>query len=208
MKFYLFNRDILKKDYHIDTSGEIWGYKFNKNLVHQVVTSYLSNTRKGSKSTKNFTDIRGGGIKPWKQKGTGRARVGTNRSSIWRGGVVSFSFKNKCNIIKKINKKMYILSLRSIISELVRNNRIFFISNFNISENKTYIITNMMKKNNINNLLIVVHYYNKNLFLACRNIPNVNVILYNFINPFSLIKYKNVIITLDAIKKMEEKLKK
>ncbi|AEH39916.1 50S ribosomal protein L4 [Buchnera aphidicola (Cinara tujafilina)] len=184
-------------------SDIVFGKSLNEPLIHQVVTSYLSSRRKGSKSQKSRSEVSGSGKKPWRQKGTGRARAGSLRSPIWRSGGVTFAAKPK-NYKQKINKKMYQGAIKSIFSELIRQNRVLIFNKFNIDSPKTKSLLNQLNIFKINNALIITHYINKNLSLAAKNLYYIDVINISQINPIKLITYQNIVVTIKAIKNIEE----
>ncbi|XBC43262.1 MAG: 50S ribosomal protein L4 [Buchnera aphidicola (Meitanaphis flavogallis)] len=189
----------------INVSDMVFNCSFNEALVHQVVTSYSSSTRQGTKSQKSRSEVSGSGKKPWRQKGTGRARAGSLRSPIWRSGGVTFAAKSR-NFCQKVNKKMYRGALRSIFSELIRKNRLFIFENFSIDMPKTRFLVTKLKSIKISDVLIIKIVRDKNIFLASRNLYKVNIKTISSIDPVSLIMFKNVIITSKAIKQVEKSL--
>ncbi|QTM69032.1 50S ribosomal protein L4 [Buchnera aphidicola (Hormaphis cornu)] len=194
--------DIDKK---ITVSDVVFNSKFNEGLIHQIVTSYLAGSRQGTKAQKSRAEVSGSGKKPWRQKGTGRARVGSIRSPIWRSGGVTFSSKPR-DYSQKINKKMYKGALRSILSELIRKKRFIIFEKFSISSPKTQVLLKKLRNVTLEDVLIITKVFNNNLFLASRNLYKVDVKPVNAIDPLSLIKFQNVIITVNAIKILEETL--
>jgi len=197
-------KDMVKK---IKLLPEIFNKKFNESLVHQIIISYLSNARIAIKAEKNRSQVSGGGIKPFRQKGTGKARAGSIRSPLWKGGGKTFIASDKRNYKKKINKKMYKQAVRCIISELIVKNRLIVVDNFFIETPKTKNIILNLKKINILSGLLILDKIDKNLYLSSKNIPNFSVKNVNSINPLILIKNKNIIITIHALKKLEGLLK-
>ncbi|WP_343188170.1 50S ribosomal protein L4 [Buchnera aphidicola (Ceratoglyphina bambusae)] len=193
------------KSNFIDVSDALFNKSFNKILIHQVLVSYMSRNRKGTKSQKSKSEVSGSGKKPWKQKGTGRARVGSIRSPLWRSGGVTFAYKKK-NYFKKINKKMYKSAIRSIFSELIRKNKLLIFNTFDIELPKTKLLINKLKFIKFNKILIILDNFNKNVFLAARNTKQINVIENRFINPLILVSYEKIIITVNAFKKIENSL--
>ena len=183
--------------------SEVFSVDFNESLVHQALTSYLSNERQGSVMLKNRSAVRGGGKKPFKQKGTGRARAGTIRSPLWRGGGVTFAARPR-DFSKKINKKMYRAAIKSIFSELVRQNRLVAIEKPVLEKPKTKEIANFLKEFSLSKVLIIIDELDMNLYLSARNIPNVDVITVKEINPVNLIKSHKVAVTSEALKQIEE----
>ena len=176
---------------------------FNESLIHQVVVSYLAGARQGSAKQKNRSEVRGGGKKPYRQKGTGRARAGTIRSPLWRGGGVTFASRPR-DFSKKINKKMYRAAIKSIFSELVRQNRLVAIEKPVLEKPKTKEIANFLKEFSLSKVLIIIDELDMNLYLSARNIPNVDVITVREINPINLLKPQKVAVTGEALKQIEE----
>jgi large subunit ribosomal protein L4 len=186
-------------------SDAVFGCKFNEPLVHHTVTAYLAAGRSGSRAQKSRSEVSGGGIKPWRQKGTGRARAGTIRSPLWRSGGVTFAAKPK-SYARKLNKKMYRAALRSIFSELVRQGRLIIVENFAVTSPKTRELLKKLIDIGLNEVLIINDMVDKNLYLAARNLPGVNVLDISGINPVALVGFAKVLITLSAIKLLEEML--
>jgi len=198
--------DIRKQDNtkleSIDLNKTVFGAEVNDGLVHQVVTAYLSNARSGTKGHKNRSTASGGGIKPWRQKGTGRARAGTIRSPLWVGGGKTFAPDNQ-NFTKKINKKEYKTAIKSILTSLLKNKRLIVVDTFKIDEPKTKEMSKVLKSLEVDDALIVVNEKQTNLDLASRNIPKVELITVEKINPVSLISHENVVIDTAGIKRIE-----
>ena len=198
--------DIRKQDNtkleSIDLNKTVFGVQVNDGLVHQVVTAYLSNARSGTKGHKNRSTASGGGVKPWRQKGTGRARAGTIRSPLWVGGGKTFTSDNQ-NFTKKINKKEYKTAIKSILTSLLKNKRLIVVDTFKIDEPKTKEMSKVLKSLEVDDALIVVNEKQTNLDLASRNIPKVELITAEKINPVSLISHENVVIDTAGIKKIE-----
>ncbi len=182
----------------------IFNQTVNKELITQLVNSFVSNSHQGTKAQKNRSDVRGGGKKPWRQKGTGRARAGTIRSPIWRGGGVTFAARSKSSEPKKINKKMYKSAMRSIFSSLAENNKIFLSKDISIENPKTKELLKFLEKIKFNSGLIIVNDLSSNLELAARNIPHIEVTDANFINPIKLLKHDAVLIAEGCLPKLEE----
>ena len=182
----------------------IFNQTVNKELITQVVNSFVSNSHQGTKAQKNRSDVKGGGKKPWRQKGTGRARAGTIRSPIWRGGGVTFAARSKSSEPKKINKKMYKSAMRSIFSSLAENNKIFLSKDISIENPKTKELLKLLEKIKFNSGLIIVNDLSSNLELAARNIPHIEVTDANFINPIKLLKHDAVLIAESCLPKLEE----
>ena len=189
----------------IQVSDANFGCKFNEPLIHQVVTAHMAGARAGTRAQKTRSQVRGGGIKPWRQKGTGRARAGTIRSPIWRGGGHTFAAV-PANYAQKVNKKMYRGAVRSILSELVRQERFIVVDKFDMDAPKTKELAGKLTALNINNVLIVTDLPDDKLYLSARNIPGVEVMDVSSIDPVSLVRYENVLITVNAVKKLEERL--
>jgi|SRR5690554_2950403 len=189
----------------VTVSEVAFGKDFNEPLVHQVVTAYLAGARQGSKAQKTRADVSGGGKKPWKQKGSGRARAGTIRSPIWRGGGVTFAAVPRDHS-QKVNRKMYRGALQCIMAELVRQERLVVVDDFVITEPKTRVLAEKLKSLGLSNTLIVAAEVDENLFLSARNLPRVDVRDVDGVDPVSLIAFDKVLITVPALKKLEEAL--
>lgn len=189
----------------ITVSDHVFGQPFREALVHQVVTAYLAAGRSGTKKQKTRAEVRGGGAKPWRQKGTGRARAGTIRSPLWRTGGVIFAARPK-DWAQKVNKKMYRGAMRDILSELLRQNRLHVLETFEIAELKTKLFVQQLKANQISQGLLVVKAFEEKLFLAARNVPDVCVQEVRHVNPVELLKYDQVWMTVEALRVLEEKL--
>jgi len=189
----------------IEVSDANFSREFNEALVHQAVTGYLAGARSGTRAQKTRSDVRGGGKKPWKQKGTGRARSGTIRSPIWRSGGVTFAARPK-DWSQKLNRKMYRAAIQSILSELVRTERLVVVDSFAVDAPKTKDMVERLGKLGTSNVMIVTEDMSDNLFLSTRNLHQVGVCDANNIDPVSLIRFEKVIMTADAVKKIEETL--
>ena len=189
----------------VTVSEVAFGKDFNEPLVHQVVTAYLAGARQGSKAQKTRSDVSGGGKKPWKQKGSGRARAGTIRSPLWRGGGVTFAAVPRDHS-QKVNRKMYRGALQCIMAELIRQERLVVVDDFAIAEPKTRVLLDKLKSLGLSNTLIVTGEVDENLFLSARNLPRVDVRDVNGVDPVSLIGFEKVLITVPALKKLEEAL--
>lgn len=187
----------------INVSEATFGRDFSEALVHQVVTAYLAGGRAGTKAQKNRSDVRGGGRKPWKQKGTGRARAGTIRSPIWRGGGRTFAARPRDHS-QKVNRKMYRGALQAILSELVRQDRLVVLDKFDLSAPKTSELLAKLADLGVEKGLIITAQVDGNLFLATRNVPNIYVLDVAGLDPVSLVAADKVIMTVDAVKKIEE----
>ena len=189
-----------------EVSEKIFGVEINKDLIAQLIKIYIENSHPGTKAQKNRSAVRGGGKKPWRQKGTGRARAGTSRSPLWRGGGVVFPASTKSAKPKKLNKKMYKSAMRSIFSSLAKENRVFLSDQINIENPKTKDFVDFLKKNELKEGLFIVDEISNNLNLASRNLPNVNVTNLNTLNPISLLKFNSVVIAENCLNLIEEKL--
>jgi len=189
----------------VDVTDAAFGAAFNEPLVHQVVTAYLSGARAGTKAQKNRASVRGGGTKPWRQKGTGRARAGTIRSPIWVGGGRAFAAKPR-SYQQKVNRKMYRAALRSVLSELVRQDRLVVVKEFGVEAPKTKLLADKLGEFSLDNVLIVNEAFDESLFLAARNLPNVGICDAGSIDPVVLIRFEKVLITVPALKLLEERL--
>jgi len=187
----------------INVSEATFGRDFSEALVHQVVTAYLAGGRAGTKAQKNRSDVRGGGRKPWRQKGTGRARAGTIRSPIWRGGGRTFAARPQDHS-QKVNRKMYRGALQVILSELVRQDRLIVLDSFEISTPKTSELLAKLTDLGFDKGLIITPEVEGDLFLATRNVPGVYVLDVAGLDPVSLVAAEKVIMTVDAVKKIEE----
>ncbi len=189
----------------VTVSENAFGREFNQDLVHQAITAYLSGQRQGSRAQKTRSDVAGGGKKPWRQKGTGRARAGTIRSPIWRGGGVTFAARPQDHS-QKINKKMYRAALRCIMSELNRLDRLVVVEDFSVEEPKTKGLVAKLAEYELSDVLILSEEVSKNLYLASRNLHKVDVRDVHGIDPVSLVRFDKVLITVSALKKVEELL--
>ena len=189
----------------VEVSDATFGKEFNEALVHQVVTAYLAGGRQGTRAQKTRSDVRGGGKKPWRQKGTGRARAGTIRSPIWRGGGVTFAARPQDHS-QKVNRKMYRAAMRSILSELVRQERLVVVDEFAVEAPKTKQLVAKLEDLGLEKVLIVTEELDEKLYLAARNIPNVDVVDVAAADPVSLVAFDKVLVTVSALRKFEEKL--
>lgn len=188
----------------VEVSEQVFAADFNEALVHQVVTAYLADMRAGTKAQKTRSEVSGGGKKPWRQKGSGRARAGSIRSPLWRGGGVTFAAKPR-SYTQKVNRKMYRAALRSIFSELLRQDRLMVIPSFHLEDHKTKGFLNKASEMNFGeHFLMIVGELDVNTYFAARNLPNVLVIDVASINPVSLIKYNKVIIEESALNEINE----
>ena len=186
----------------VSVSDLAFAREFNEHLVHQVVTAYLSGARQGTRAQKSRADARGGGRKPWRQKGTGRSRAGSNRSPIWRSGGVTFAARPKDHS-QKVNRKMYRAALRSILSELNRLDRLLVVENLDVELPKTRLLVKQLSDYGLDNVLIVATEVGENLYLAARNLHQVDVRDVEALDPVSLINCDKVMMTVAAVKKLE-----
>ncbi|PCK08550.1 MAG: 50S ribosomal protein L4 [Alteromonadaceae bacterium] len=189
----------------VAVSEETFGREFNQDLVHQAVVTFLAGARQGTKAQKTRSEVSGGGKKPWRQKGTGRARAGTIRSPIWRSGGVTFAAKPRDHD-KKLNKKMYRAALQCILSELAREERLVVVESFTVETPKTRELVSSLAQYDLSNVLIVTEDISPNLELASRNLHKVHVRDAEGVDPVSLVHADKVLITVAALKKLEEAL--
>jgi len=189
----------------LTVSETTFGRDFNEALVHQVVVAYAAGARQGTRAQKTRSEVSGGGAKPWRQKGTGRARAGTIRSPIWRTGGVTFAAKPQDHS-QKVNKKMYRGAMKSILSELVRQERLIVVDDFSVEAPKTKALVAKLKELELTDALIVTGELDENLFLAARNLYKVDVRDAKAIDPVSLIAFDKVVMTAAAVKAVEEML--
>lgn len=189
----------------VELSEVAFGREFNEALVHQVVTAYLAAGRAGTKAQKSRADVSGGGKKPWKQKGTGRARAGSSRSPIWRGGGKAHAAVPQ-NWEQKVNRKMYRGAMQCILSELVRQERLVLVEEISVAAPKTKELLGKLNAMGLSNALIVTDAVDENLYLAARNLPHVDVVDTAAIDPVSLIGFDKVIMSVPAAKKLEVEL--
>ncbi|MFL3655567.1 MAG: 50S ribosomal protein L4 [Halioglobus sp.] len=189
----------------VSVSDVTFAREYNEDLVHQVVTAYMAGSRQGTRGQKNRAAVSGGGKKPWRQKGTGRARAGTIRSPIWRGGGVTFAAQPQDHSLK-VNRKMYRAAMRSIMSELARQDRLMVVESLDLEAPKTKLLVKHLSEYGVDNVLIVSAELDENLYLAARNLHAVDVLDVEGVDPLSLIGHDKVMITVDAVKKFEEML--
>jgi large subunit ribosomal protein L4 len=189
----------------VDVSDVAFGAEFNQSLVHQAVTAYMAGARAGTKAQKTRSDVRGGGAKPFRQKGTGRARAGTSRSPIWRGGGVTFAARPR-SYVQKLNKKMYRAAMRSILSELVRQERLIVVDEFGVDSHKTKDLAKRLQDMSLADVLVITADIEEKLELAAGNLPWVGVLSQDRINPVSLVAFDKVLVTSAALKAIEERL--
>ncbi len=191
---------------HVSVSDALFNREYNEALVHQVVTSYLSNARLATRAQKGRSEIAKSTRKPWRQKGTGRARAGMASSPLWRGGGRIFPNSPNENYRKKLNKKMYRAGMSVILSQLVRDGRLLVMDSFAVETYKTKEFSEKLKNIGLNNVLIVLEEISEDLYLASRNIPHVAVVELKNIDPVSLLRFDNTLITTKGLKKIEEML--
>ena len=196
-------------DKPLEVSESAFGREFNEALVHQVVVAYLSTARAGTKAQKTRSEVSGGGKKPFRQKGTGRARAGSTRSPLWRAGGTIFAAKPQ-DWTQKVNRKMYRAAMSSILSELVRQDRLIVIDDLKLENHKTKTLVNKLKDLELKQVLIVTADFDENLFLAARNLYKVEVCQpgSSAFNPVNLVGFDKVLITAAALKKVEEEITK
>lgn len=198
---------LIGKKKKLEVSEAVFGARFNEPLIHQVVTAFLAAGRAGTKAQKTRSEVSGGGAKPWRQKGSGRARAGTTRSPIWRKGGVTFAAKPR-NYEQKVNKKMYRGAIRSILSELIRLDRLMVVDTFEVETPKTKDLLAKLAKWEVgHNVLIILEAVDENVYLAARNLPTVDVRDAAAIDPVCLVGTEKVIISAAALKQIEELLK-
>jgi len=195
---------INSKSKSLKVPDSLFNQDINDNLINQLINSYIDNGHQGTKAQKNRSQVSGGGKKPWRQKGTGRARAGTSRSPIWRGGGVTFAARSKSSNPKKINKKMYKVAMKSILSSLAKANKIFISQGLEVGSPKTTEMAGLLKKIGFDKGLLIFKELSENLILSSRNIPNIEVTEINSLNPVSLLKHKAILISDDCFKELEE----
>ena len=186
----------------LSVSDAIFAAEYNEPLIHQVVTAYMNGARAGTKAQKSKAMVSGGGKKPWKQKGTGRARAGSIRSPLWRGGGKTFAAVPR-DFSQKVNRKMYRGAIRSIVAELTRQGHLIVAESFTVDAARTKGLVDRLKAMSASDILIVTGELDKNLFLSARNIPHVAVCDVEAINPLTLLSHEKVLMTADAVKKLE-----
>lgn len=202
------NINVVGQSKKLELNPSVFGCEFNEPLVHQVITSYMTNVRSGTKAQKTRREVRGGGIKPWRQKGTGRARAGSIRSPLWRGGGKVFAAKTR-EFNQKVNKKMYQGAMRSILSELVRQDRIVVIDNISLEQPKTKVFLEKLKTwipELPGRVTFLVDSFDENLYLSSRNLPQVSICDFSEVDPVVLVSSDKIVISPDILKKFEEVL--
>lgn len=196
-----------KSSANVSATDEVFGREFNESLIHQVVTAYMANGRRGTRAQKDRGEVKHSTKKPFKQKGTGRARAGMTSSPLWRGGGKIFPNRPDENFSHKLNKKMYRAGVCSILSQLAREGRLSVVEQFTLDAPKTKLLAQKIKSMGFENVLIVTDAVDENLELSSRNLPNVNVVTATHADPVSLIRHANVLLTKNAVAKFEELLK-
>jgi large subunit ribosomal protein L4 len=189
----------------LELADASFGAPFNEPLVHQVVTAYLAGARSGTKAQKTRSDVSGGGIKPWRQKGTGRARAGSSRSPLWIGGGRAFAARPR-NFDQKVNRKMYRGAMRSVLSELLRQERLVLVESFSVEAAKTKLVRDKLRGLGVEGALLVVEAFDADLWLGARNLPNVEIAEVSRVDPVSLVAADKVVMTAAAAKMLEERL--
>jgi large subunit ribosomal protein L4 len=189
----------------LEVSDATFAAPFNEALIHQVLTAYRAGSRAGTKAQKTRAEVRGGGAKPWRQKGTGQARAGTSRGPIWVGGGRAFAAKPR-SFDQKVNRKMYRAALRSMLSELVREERLLVIDALAVDQPKTRDLVARLKPMGLGHVLLVVEQHDEKLWLAARNIPWVEVMTAGEVDPLSLVRFDKVLATAGAVRSIEERL--
>jgi large subunit ribosomal protein L4 len=190
----------------VEVSEGTFGTQFNQDLVHQAVVAFMANARQSTKAQKTRSEVSGGGKKPWRQKGTGRARAGTIRSPIWRGGGQTFAARPDRNHSQKLNKKMYRAAMRSILSELARQERLVVVNDFDLDAPKTKNLISKLSDLGMSDVLIVSEAVSDNLYLSSRNLHKVDVRVAGAVDPVSLLRHEKVLVTVPALKQFEELL--
>lgn len=189
----------------LQVSDQVFGAAYKPGLIHQVVTAYMAGGRAGTKAQKSRSDVRGGGAKPYRQKGTGRARAGTSRSPIWRSGGVTFAARPR-DYAQKVNRKMYRGAVRSILSELARQDRLLVLPELSLTAPKTKELVQKLAVLGVSEVLILTEGFDEPLFLAARNLVDVDVMAAQEVDPVSMIAFDKLMLTEGAIRKLEERL--
>jgi large subunit ribosomal protein L4 len=189
----------------LEVSDGTFGREFNETLVHQVVVSYLAAARQGSKAQKTRAEVRGGGRKPWRQKGTGRARAGSIRSPIWRGGGRAFAARPRDHSVK-VNRKMYRAAMQCILSELIRQDRLLVVEEIGLTETRTKALIAKLQQWAVDDVLILADEVDAALYLSARNLPNVDVVDVQGVDPVSLLRRERVVATAAAVQRLQEAL--
>ncbi|RKT42893.1 50S ribosomal protein L4 [Thiocapsa rosea] len=189
----------------LQVADAVFGVDYKPGLIHQVVNAYMAGARAGTRAQKTRAEVSGGGAKPWRQKGTGRARAGSSRSPIWRSGGVTFAAKPQ-DYSQKVNRKMYRGAVRSILSELVRQGRLVVVDDLHVEAPKTKELLALLKRHELTDVLMLTDGFNDNLYLASRNIPKVDVMAVQDVDPVSMVAFDTVLVTEAAVKYLEERL--
>jgi len=205
MELKLIDKKNQKTD-NITVSDVLFNRDYNEALVHQIVTSYLSNARGATRAQKGRSDVAKSTRKPWRQKGTGRARVGAASSPLWRGGGKIFPNSPDENFRKKLNKKMYRAGISVILSQLIRDERLLVTDTFSVDTNKTKALSEKLETLGLNEVMVITHEMDENLYLSSRNIPRVAVVEVKNVDPVSLLRFEKILITTEGLKKFEELL--
>ncbi len=190
----------------VEASEELFGRAYNEALIHQVVVAYHANGRQGSRAQKTRSEVRHSTKKPWRQKGTGRARAGMTSSPLWRGGGRIFPNTPDENFTQKLNRKMYRAGMASILSQLVREERLSVVEDLTVDQPKTKALAGKLRAMGLAEVLILTHEMNENLYLSSRNLPNVLVLEARHADPVSLMRFEKVLMTKAAVKHLEEAL--
>ncbi|GLR25559.1 MULTISPECIES: 50S ribosomal protein L4 [Limnobacter] len=188
----------------VQVSDVVFGREYNEPLIHQLVVAYQANARQGTRAQKGRADVKHSTRKPWKQKGTGRARAGMSSSPLWRGGGKTFPNLADENFTQKLNKKMYRAGICSILSQLGREERLVVVDSLNLEAPKTKLLNDKIKSLGFESVLVVVEDFNENLYLASRNLPHVAVVEPRYVDPLSLIHFKKIVVTRAAVEKLQE----
>lgn len=188
----------------VQVSDVVFGREYNEPLIHQLVVAYQANARQGTRAQKGRADVKHSTRKPWKQKGTGRARAGMSSSPLWRGGGKTFPNLADENFTQKLNKKMYRAGICSILSQLGREDRLVVVDSLNLEAPKTKLLNEKIKSLGMESVLVVVEDFNENLYLASRNLPHVAVVEPRYVDPLSLIHFKKIVVTRAAVEKLQE----
>ncbi len=191
----------------MSASDTLFGREFNEALVHQIVIAYQANARTGTRAQKGRSDVRHSGRKPWRQKGTGRARAGDSASPIWRGGGKTFPNMPDENFSQKVNRKMFRAGIASILSQLAREDRLKVVEQFSVDAPKTKLLAQKVKDMGLDQVLVITDAVDQNLYLSARNLPNVRILDVAHADPVSLVRYRNVLLTRGAVAKFEELMK-
>lgn len=188
----------------VSVSDTVFGATYNEGLVHQIVTAYLAAARSGNAAQKTRSEVRGGGAKPWRQKGTGRARAGTSRGPIWTGGGVTFAAKPR-DYTQKVNKKMYRAALRSILSQAATEGKLVVVDSFEVAESKTKAMIARLAELGVGKALILMDEVTESVYLASRNLTSIQVLDVEGVDPVSLVRFPHIVVTTAALKQLEER---